>query len=78
LKLRDSTNVAKLLHVLYQNADASGQEPQTISVNGIVFLQTGDKFQAETIGADAYIHCSAWQIASVNGDFVNPSGFSFE
>ena len=71
-----STN--KNIQLLSNKADASGQEPSTIITKGTVFLRTGDKLRIINTGVDTFIHCSAWQIADVNGNLINPTGFTFE
>jgi len=68
----------KVIHNLRNSADASGQEPLVVFHTGILFLTTGDFLQIANVGVDTFIQCSAWQIADVNGNLVNPSGFSFE
>lgn len=68
----------KNLHDLRNSADASGQEPLVTFHDGIVFLQTGEQLQIRNTGVDTFIACAAWQIADVNGNLINPSGFSFE
>lgn len=68
---------AKLLHMLANNSDTAPEEPNTIAVEGICFLRTGDSLVIDTT-LDARITISAWPIADVNGNFINPGGFSFE
>lgn len=48
------------------------------SFSGIVFLDTAQLLKIANKGTGTTISCSAWQIADANGNFVNPSGFSFE
>jgi hypothetical protein len=76
LQVRSGTD--KTINGLRNSADASGQNPSSLLVKGIVFLNTGDDLRIQNIGADTFIQCSAWPIADVNGNFINPSGFSFE
>jgi hypothetical protein len=45
--------------------------------DGIVFLSAGDSL-AVTIVGTGYVAAQAWPIADVNGNFINPDGFTFE
>lgn len=69
---------SKIIHDLRNSADASGQEGFVATHEGIVFLKTGEEFLILNVGTDTFIQCAAWPIADVNGNLVNPSGFSFE
>ena len=66
------------LHKLRNNSDGNPEEPQTVTVKGITFLRTGDSLEIATAGPDAFVHISSWPVADVNGNLINPSGFSFE
>lgn len=77
IRLTDGLGV-KNLHQLRNNSDGNPEEPQTITVNGVVYLETGDSLTIETVGNDAFVSISAWPIADSNGNLINPSGFSFE
>lgn len=68
----------KIIHELRNSADASGQEPLVTAHSGIVFLNTGESITVQNIGADTFIRVAAWPIADVNGNLLNPAGFSFE
>jgi hypothetical protein len=46
--------------------------------SGIVFLATGDTLRVQTVGTGTFVAAQAWPIADVNGNFINPDGFSFE
>jgi hypothetical protein len=78
LAIYPSTGANKVLVELRNSADASGQEGLVISSSGIVFLKTGESLRISNTGVDTFIACSAWPIADVNGNLINPSGFSFE
>jgi limonene-1,2-epoxide hydrolase len=73
-----ATGANKVLHELRNSADASGQEGLVISATGIAFLKTGEALRISNTGVDTFVCCSAWPIADVNGNLINPSGFSFE
>jgi hypothetical protein len=68
----------RAIQELRNSADASGQEPLVAFHEGVVFLNTGQRLRISNTGLDTFIQCSAWQIADVNGNLVNPAGFSFE
>ena len=68
----------KRLHQLQNNSDGVPEEPQTTTASGTVFLQTGDSLELFVDGNDGFVSASIWQVADVNGNFVNPDGFSFE
>lgn len=40
-----------------------------------IFVQTNETLQIETT-ANSQVNCQVWQIADVNGNLVNPTGFS--
>lgn len=46
------------------------------SLDFTVFLKAGETLQAVSSEATVYIRGSSWQIADVNGNFNNPSGFT--
>jgi cyanophycinase-like exopeptidase len=77
LRVYDGVSV-KTINEIRNNADASGQNPSVLHTSGIVFLKTGDDLRIQNTGTDTFIQCSAWPIADVNGNLINPSGFSFE
>lgn len=77
INLTDGTSTRRL-HRLLSLDDGTGEDPVTISGHGTVFLKTGDSVVLENSGADTYSQIAIWQIADVNGNLVNPSGFSFE
>ena len=72
------TSRSKIIHDLRNSADASGQEGLVATHEGVAFLQTGEELLVLNVGTDTFIHCAAWPIADVNGNLINPSGFSFE
>lgn len=43
----------------------------------VVFLRAGDSITCNSVSGDAYLDVWYRQIATVNGELVNPSGFSF-
>ena len=69
---------SRILHKLSNRADASGQEPQYLNVNGVFFLNAGEQMRIVNTGTDSFIQMAVWPIADVNGNLINPSGFSFE
>ena len=69
---------SKRIHQLLNNSDGNPEEPQTIAVSGTVFLRTGDSLGIGVGGNDGYVTITSWPIADVNGNLINPSGFSFE
>jgi len=77
LRINDGA-AAKSLHELRNSADASGQEPIFSNNSGTLFLRTGDLLQINNVGVDTFVQCTVWQVADVNGNLINPSGFSFE
>lgn len=66
------------IHQIANNSDTNPEEPQTVTVSGTCFLRTGDSLDIVISGNDGYINIAAWPIADVNGNLINPSGFSFE
>ena len=78
IRLDNTLGSAKNIHLITNSGDASGQEPQQITVNGIIYLDTNDSLVVTTIGNDSYVAIAAWPIADANGNLINPSGFSFE
>lgn len=48
------------------------------SFEGVVFLAPGDILRIGNKGTGTAIHCTAWQVADVNGNLINPPDFSFE
>tara|TARA_Y100000004_G_C8790594_1_gene359061 strand:- start:126 stop:671 length:546 start_codon:yes stop_codon:yes gene_type:complete len=68
----------KVLHRMRNNSDGTPEEPNTISVTGTIFLRTGDSLQINVTGSDGHVSIAAWPIADVNGNLINPTGFSFE
>jgi len=78
-KVELATSLTSLdLHILANNSDGNPEEPMTINGEGVVFLKTGDILRIRTNGNDATAAVAAWPIADVNGNFINPDGFSFE
>jgi hypothetical protein len=72
-----SSGTTKIIHRISNVVSASGGFDFE-SFTGIVFLDTGETLKIANKGTGTTISCSAWQIADSNGNFVNPSGFSFE
>lgn len=70
--------LSKTIHGLQNNSDGNPEEPQTITGSNVIFLKTGEAFNAFTSGNDAYLNIALWPVADVNGNLINPSGFSFE
>jgi hypothetical protein len=68
----------KILHELVYSFDANPEEPVAGVFEGIIYLNTGDSARLTSTGSDALVRTAGWQIADVNGNLVNPSGFSFE
>jgi len=56
---------------------SSNAEYITTSFEGIVFARSGDSFRAQSNNNDLLTTVTYRQIATVNGDLVNPLGFSF-
>lgn len=69
---------SRVLHILRNNSDGNPEEPNTVVVSGVIFLKTGQNLSIQTTGTDATCDISVWQIADVNGNLINPPGFSFE
>ena len=57
--------------------DISINTPQTISDQMVLFVQTGESV-TQTTNNNAYIRSITRQIATVNGELVDPTGFSFQ
>ena len=68
----------RVIHQLKNSADASGQEPLVAFHEGVIFNATGNDIRIRNVGVDTFIQCAVWPIADVNGNLINPSGFSFE
>lgn len=77
IQLRDSST-SRNLHKLSNRPDASGQEPQYLNISGYFFLNAGESCRVINTGTDSFLQFSVWQVADVNGNLVNPSGFTFE
>lgn len=67
-----------VIHALLTSADSSGENPMQLSFEGIVFLKTGEAITLSTGGTDTFGQVTVCPIADVNGNLINPSGFSFE
>ena len=74
----DDGIASKRIHQLANNSDGNPEEPQTVTVSGTVFLTTGDALEIVVLGNDGFVNMSSWPIADVNGNLINPAGFSFE
>jgi len=57
--------------------DISINTPQTIADQMVLFVQTGESV-TQTTNNNSYIRSITRQIASVNGEIVNPTGFAFQ
>jgi hypothetical protein len=77
LYLFDGSTIKKINNI-QNNSDGNPEEPQLITVSGTAFLRTGDELGIGVAGNDGYAACAAWPVADVNGNLINPSGFSFE
>jgi hypothetical protein len=77
INLSDGLSV-KPIHDLRNSSDSNPEEPVVVSVTGTCFLNTGDSLTLVTAGSDAQVRISVWPVANVNGDYINPSGFTFE
>ena len=60
----------------YQLDAASGDNFGSVSFDFVVFLRAGDTLNAQSTATDCVITGSSRQIADVNGNLVNPSGFT--
>jgi len=67
----------KDLHVIVNVPGSSGLNDFE-SVAGIFFLNAGEYADISLIGTGVSVGAQAWPIADVNGNFINPAGFSFE
>ena len=67
-----------IIHSIVSSADSSGENPQELTFDGIVFLKTGESITLTTGGTDTFARVTVCPIADVNGNLINPSGFSFE
>lgn len=76
LELFDGS-IGKIVHRI-SNVTSSGGGYDFESFSGSVFINTGESLRIGNKGTGVVVSCSAWQIADVNGNFVNPAGFSFE
>lgn len=66
------------LHDLGNSSDGNPEEPQTVNVTGTVYLDQNDRLQVNVTGSDGFVTITSWPVADANGNFINPSGFSFE
>jgi hypothetical protein len=62
------------------NAGAGGgsTNPLVVPLDFIVFMTTGDTLRGSTNAATCHINGNYRQVADVNGNLVNPVGFTFE
>lgn len=67
-----STKTVWDLRLEQGNANTSA----TVALDFVVFLDSGDSLSATTVGSNGRIQGSYRQIADLNGEIVNPSGFS--
>ncbi len=67
----------KNLHVIVNVPGSSGLNDFE-SVSGVFFLNAGESADINVIGTGTSVGAQAWPIADVNGNFINPAGFSFE
>ncbi len=70
-------STTKIIHRISNVVSTTGGF-DTEANTGVCFLATGDKLNISNKGTGVTITCSAWQIADVNGNLINPPDFSFE
>jgi len=75
--INDGSTV-KIIHRLTFSTDTNPEDPDSVRVNGVIFLKTGESIQCVSNGSDALVAFAGWQIADVYGQFTNPSGFTSE
>jgi len=67
---------SKVIWQITENTGGSGQGLGSIGDEVVVFLRAGDTLTAQA-GTDQTMDVSYRQIADVNGNLVNPLGFTF-
>ena len=76
LEIQNGTDI-KPIHRISNIVSSSGGFDFEL-FEGVVFLAAGDELKIGNKGTGTAISCSAWQIADVNGNLINPPDFSFE
>ncbi len=61
---------------IFKETKASNESYNSLLLEFVVFLESGDSLSAVSDTANNYIQGTARQIADVNGVLINPSGFS--
>jgi hypothetical protein len=74
LQLSDGLSTKNIWEHVIRNS--SGQVEQFLIFDINVFLASGESVSAISSNSNAVISGSVWQIADVNGNATNPSGFS--
>lgn len=72
--LSDGLTTKKILVATYPATDTESHDTEIVDF--VVFLAAGETLQAQTTNANTSIQGSTRQIADVNGNLVNPSGFT--
>lgn len=72
LRITDGTTTKDVLSL---TADASAETMAVLPIDCVVLIQSGETLQTVTNRAYAFSQGSVRQIADINGNLVNPSGF---
>ena len=76
LQINDGLGSKAIFQV--ENANFLGvEQPVVTQQTGVAFLRSGDSLQVYSDSNSVRVHCSARQVATVNGTLVNPLGFTF-
>ena len=75
LSLSDGLTTKNIWRINHRNSGSTGVN--SIVDDFVVFLRSGDSLSATTTSSNVILFANYRQIADVNGNLVNPLGFSF-
>ena len=75
---RGVSPATKAVHRVNNVPGSSGLNDAEQYGKGVVFLDTNDSLRFLNTGTGVYTTVQAWPIADLNGNLINPEGFSFE
>jgi hypothetical protein len=68
-----------IVYELRTDSDSGTDDPQyAIALDLVIFVRSGDSIKLTNTNANGTMSIAYRQIADVNGNLVNPTGFSFE
>jgi hypothetical protein len=74
ISINDGSSTKQLYELVANAASTSALTSETLDIT--VFLRAGDTLRATSSETTVYVRGCSWQIADVNGNLQNPSGFT--